>query len=166
MNKCVICFVEHNNQWSDGPNMYCEKCAPIREQSRGTLSEILPNLYLSDVKAAAEFDGERICVHENYPPYKGCFHHIPILTHRPNSKYDRTGAIASITSLNFAACMIDIQLGTGKKLLIHCWGGVERSPLTLAWWLVKNKKFETLDEAYVFLKEKRPVVSDRQFWLP
>lgn len=165
-NKCVLCFVEHDRRWHDQPNMYCEPCTKIRNDARGTVSEIIPNLYLSDMDAASRFDGDRLCVHEHGPTYTGQHHLIAILTRRPNSLLDRSGAVASIEQVDRAADLIQSYVEQNKRLLVHCFGGVERSPLTIAWYFVKTKKFETLDQAYVFLKQKRPVVSDRQFWLP
>jgi protein-tyrosine phosphatase len=118
------------------------------------------------MKAAGEFDGYRMCVHEDGPLYKGQCYFIPILTTKPNSKWDRTGAIASIIELEKACKIIDQHVSNDEKILVHCMGGVERSPLTIAWYLVQWGQAVDLKDAYEFLKEKRPVVSDRRFWLP
>ncbi len=165
-SKCVICFEDHDNMWDDGPNMYCQSCVPIREAARGVTSHILDNLYLSDMNAAHDFDGYRMCVHENGPTYTGQCYLIPILVTRPNSKWDRTGAVASTKVLNQAADTIDLHVLYNEPLLVHCVGGIERSPLTLVWWLVRSHRFDTFYDAYDFLKLKRPVVSERLFWLP
>jgi hypothetical protein len=166
-HPCVICFCETTNTWNGLPNMYCETCEPIREAARGVVSHVIDTLYLSDMQAAKSFDGFRMCVHESGPEYDGQCHFIPILETRPNSSLDRSGAVASIKMLNEAADLIHQHVSNQEKLLVHCQGGVERSPLTIAWYLVnKAKRFSTLDQAYVFLKQKRPVVSPRLFWLP
>lgn len=167
MSKCTICFIEHNNTWKDGTtNMYCHICEPIRNAARGTISEILDTLYLADMQAASKFDGHRLCVHEMGPTYKGQCHFAPILSQRPHSSLDRTGAVVDMTMLNYAAGIIDAYVKRGEKLLVHCQGGVERSPLTVAWYLIKSKRVENFQQAYAFLKSKRPVVSERTFWLP
>ena len=166
MSKCVICFEEHTNTWSDGPNMYCYTCVPVREAARGTTSEILNNLYLSDMNAAGKFDGDRLCVHEAGPQYDGQCHFIPILTVPPRSKWDRTGAVVDICALHRAVDIIELDQGKKERLVVHCMGGIERSPLTVAWYLTRSKKFKSLSDAYAFLKTKRPAVSQRLFWLP
>ena len=164
--KCIICFEEHNRMYGDKPAMYCGRCALIKKDSVDVINQITDTLYLSGMHAAAKFDGHRLCVHEMTPTYEGQYHHIPILTTRPNSKSDRTGAVASIEALDRAADLIGDYVSRGERLLVHCYGGVERSPLTLAWYFARSKKFDTLQEAYDMMKAKRPVVSERFFWLP
>lgn len=146
--------------------MYCESCAIIKNDSVEVISQITNNLFLSGMVAAGKFDGHRLCVHEKIPTYEGQYYHIPILEKCPNNSIDRTGALVSMDGLNRATDLIEQYMNKNERLLVHCVGGVERSPLTLAWYFVQSKKFETLNEAYVFLRSKRPVVSDRQFWLP
>lgn len=146
--------------------MYCETCVPIREEARGTTSHIIGSLYLSDMKAARTFDGLRMCVHEMGPTYEGQCYFIPILVTKPISKWDRSGALASEIYLDYAAEIIDEHVRKDEQILVHCMGGVERSPLTIAWYLVRTGQYASLTEAYEFLKSKRPVVSQRLFWLP
>lgn len=165
---CVICLGKHANTWTDGgPNMYCERCNPIRIAAKGVTDHIVDSLYLADMEAAKTFDGFRMCVHEDGPQYKGQCHFLPVLTKKPNSVFDRYGAVASVNMLNTAADLIDYHVGRNEKLLVHCHGGIERSPLTIAWYLVnKVKRYDTLQEAYAFMRTKRPAVSERLFWLP
>lgn len=167
MSICTICRKEHDNIWiSSTPNMYCSTCLPIRQNSRGVISHIVGNLYLSDMIGAGNFDGARLCVHEMTPTYEGQYHHIPILSKKPNGPWDRTGAIVSVEALIRAMNLIEEYVERNERLLIHCHGGIERSPLTLACYLVRSKAFGDLDQAYEFIRTKRPVVSDRRFWLP
>ncbi|MCI4317940.1 MAG: hypothetical protein L3J96_05320 [Thermoplasmata archaeon] len=49
-------------------------------------------------------------------------------------------------------------------LLVHSLGGVERAPLSTVWWM-KEKKGYSLDEAYTWVKERRPIVEDRRPWI-
>ncbi|MDE1830392.1 MAG: dual specificity protein phosphatase family protein [Thaumarchaeota archaeon] len=146
--------------------MYCEDCVPIRELSRNKADNIIDQLYLGDMKIAGTFDGLRLCVHEHGPQYDGQCFLIPILTKRPFSKWDRTGATASIEKLDECAELIETHVNKGNKLLVHCFGGIERSPLTIAWWMVKTKRADNIEDAYKFLQSKRPAVSERLFWLP
>ena len=165
-SKCIICFAEHDRLHGNKPHIYCERCSVIKRESTDIISEITDTLFLSGMKPAGRFDGDRLCVHEMTPTYTGQFHHIPILTKAPTSKSDRSGAVASLEALDRCANLIDDYVNSGRRLLVHCHGGVERSPLTLVWYFVRTKKFNTLMEGYEFLKAKRPVVSERLFWLP
>ena len=146
--------------------MYCGRCAKIKSDSEGELSKVLDGLYLSGMDVASSFKGMRLCVYDWPPTYGEPFIHIPILTTRPNSATDRSGAVASIEQLDRAAEIIDQYQRDGNVLLVHCHGGVERSPLTVAWYLRKFGKYSSLEEAYTFLQSKRAVVSNRLFWLP
>lgn len=50
------------------------------------------------------------------------------------------------------------------KVVVHCAMGMERSPLTVVWYLhtYQNK---TIDEAYEMAMNARPVVCDRREWI-
>jgi len=50
------------------------------------------------------------------------------------------------------------------KVVVHCAMGMERSPLTVVWYLhtYHNK---TIDEAYEMAMNARPVVCDRREWI-
>src|SRR5579884_2643613 len=58
----------------------------------------------------------------------------------------------------------DALLKDGKKVLLHCGAGIERSPLACVWFLHTKRNMD-FDEAYEFVKEKRPIVADRRTWL-
>ncbi|MBI2405090.1 dual specificity protein phosphatase family protein [Candidatus Gottesmanbacteria bacterium] len=49
-------------------------------------------------------------------------------------------------------------------VLVHCWAGVERSPLTIVYYL---HKFEGIPwwDAYDLVMERRPIVQDRTHWM-
>lgn len=165
MTICLVCGSEHARMWGDMAAMYCFGCAKLRHDAEGTLTHVLGNLYLGDYEVAKVFVGERICVYCDEPEYDGPFYHIPILFTRPKSQLDRT-AIASIAQLDAVSDLITSILDKSEKLLVHCMGGVERSPLTVAYWLQKTGRYQTVAEAYEFLKGIRPVVANRQSWLP
>jgi protein-tyrosine phosphatase len=145
--------------------LYCEECHSIKNESVHEISHLFDNLYLSGIIAAAGWDGHRLYVHEDSPHYKGHCIHIPILTKKPNSMADRNGAMASPELLNDAADVIEDHVNRYEPLLVHCKGGVERSPLAVVWYLVRSGKYESYDAAYEFVKSKRKVVSNRLFWL-
>ena len=52
----------------------------------------------------------------------------------------------------------------GRKVVVHCHMGMERSVLAVAWWLQSYKNM-SLDEAYGLIKEKRPIALDRREWI-
>lgn len=50
------------------------------------------------------------------------------------------------------------------QILVHCIGGVERSPLTAVMYLVQNRNMN-IDDAYKLVMSKRSIVEDRRHWL-
>jgi len=50
------------------------------------------------------------------------------------------------------------------KVVVHCAMGMERSPLTVVWYLHKYHD-KTIDEAYEMAQKARPVVVDRREWI-
>jgi hypothetical protein len=164
MSECIICGAEHERLWLDEPSMYCQACADVRHDATGTTTHVGDTLYLGDLVAAGNFKGFRLCVHERVPDYEGTFHHIPILTHLPKSATDRTGARVSPLALSRAINHIQHCVLSGINLIVHCRGGVERSPLVVACYLREVRGY-TLAEAYAYLQKIRPVVADRTAWL-
>jgi hypothetical protein len=126
--------------------------------------EVLPNLWVGDATAAplALPAGMAVlCVLEN-PSVTGA-NHIPILL--PPSGQMWTGQpIAYRARLEQASLWISAQQASGKAMLVHCGAGVERSPLTVAWFMRKTYGV-TLDRAYAWLQRIRPVIGDRQGWI-
>lgn len=134
-------------------------------------NQVLPNLLLGDWQDAlgAKSKGwDTLCVIETLPEdrYKGMTYYVPILEHDEYS-LAFVPIQARIHELDECAKIIDWYAEKdGSPLLVHCYAGIERSPLTLAWWLVKTKRRANLDGAYRFLKHVRPIVEDRRIWLP
>lgn len=130
------------------------------------MEQIEPGLFLGNFEDGRRFPGERLCVLENPPdyPHEGRTRHIPILT-VPAGHNDAVPVWASRKQLDKAADYITEQLRAGKRLIVHCGQGVERSPLTVAWWLVKTGRCPTLKMAYVHLRASRPCVEDRCVWI-
>lgn len=164
MINCTICFQSHDNVWDNNePNMFCKRCETLKRNMKGQYQNIIGSLYLGDIFAGKSFKGDTLCVHEN-PDYAR-MHHMPFLSKQPKSPLDRSGALASIKGLNKIADFINEYVEQGKDILVHCKGGVERSPLAVAWYLCSCQNFKNLDEAYQYLIRIRPIVSDRKFWL-
>ena len=122
------------------------------------MSQILDNLYLGNLDDAlnAPPDFVIVCVLEYQPPNepKGAYR-FPFLE----------GGLANVKVLDEFADFVDKFLSEGRKVLVHCAMGVERSPLAVVWYLHK-KKGMSIPEAYAFVKSKRSVVADRTVWLP
>jgi rhodanese-related sulfurtransferase len=58
---------------------------------------------------------------------------------------------------------IDLARAKGDNVIVHCWQGLERSPLSIVGWLVLRQGY-TLDDAYRLLIDKRGAW-DRRTWL-
>lgn len=67
--------------------------------------------------------------------------------------------------MNEAADWIHERLDRGERVMVHCAFGMERSPLTVVWYLMRHHNY-TLDEAYRIVKINRPMTQDRKHWLP
>ncbi len=127
-----------------------------------TASEIIEGLFVGDLFDAhvlAKRGHSVVCVLEYYrvDEPRGAFW-IPILVPTLN------GYRAEKQQLELAADTIQALLDKGQKVLVHCLQGIERSPLTVAFYL-HTKKGMSLDEAYALLMSKRPQVADRRLWL-
>ena len=120
-----------------------------------------PWLFLGSVIDAAHFEGNALCVHESlFPPMiKRSEIRIPIAYMHSNP----TRMVAQPHQLDLCKIIIHEHAATQTKLLVHCMAGVERSPLTIVWYLMFTGL--TMDQAYAFVKRKRPEVEDRRFWL-
>lgn len=166
MSVCTICFGEHDRLWGDKPSMYCGPCGKLKGDAEGKCQEIITGLYLGDYEAAKKFVGVTLCVHEDDEFAVGF--HIPILKKKPNSHMDRAGALVSMAKLITATAFIHYHVSyvNSPPLLVHCKGGVERSPLVMAHYLLDIGFCQSLDDAYTYIKKIRPVVSERKFWLP
>lgn len=135
------------------------------------MNQIEEHLYLGDwndgVRSSYLPDIMTICVIETpeYDRYERMGYYCPILEHDAHS-LAFVPPRANIDMLDRACDIIDRHLLEGRDLLVHCWAGIERSPLTLAYWLIRSNRRVNLDGAYRFLKHIRPEVEDRREWLP
>jgi len=122
------------------------------------MSHILENLYLGSLEDAlhAPPDFVIVCVLEYQPPNEpsGAYR-FPFLE----------GGVANVKVLDDFANLVDKLLSEGKKVLVHCGMGVERSPLAVVWYL-HRKKGMSIADAYRYVMNRRSVVADRSSWLP
>lgn len=127
-------------------------------------TEILADLFLGDAQDARHFDGIVISVHEDKDtvPVHGI--NLPIL--KPYDWKDPDAVIeADLGALERAIATIHEHRAAGRRTLVHCYAGIERSPLTMVYYLHRHHG-KSISEAYDFVRAKRPIVQDRQSWLP
>ena len=55
-------------------------------------------------------------------------------------------------------------LALGRMVLVHCVQAHERSPLAIAWYLVKSKRAKNLTAAYDIVCAKHPPTERRMQW--
>jgi protein-tyrosine phosphatase len=126
---------------------------------------VVSNLWVGDMQDAQVFKGERLCVLEGPATYAAPSeqdHHIQILVNVTNWIMPFW---ASRAQLDKTKELITARLVAGANLLVHCAAGIERSPLTCAWWLWNTGRHSSLAAAYAHLKAVRPQVEDRTLWL-
>ena len=68
-------------------------------------------------------------------------------------------------TLNFIADEIhNVIKITNKKVVVHCYMGMERSVLSVVWYL-KRYQGKTIDEAYRIVANVRPIAIDHRSWV-
>jgi len=75
------------------------------------------------------------------------------------------GQDATMVRLDMLGEIIADHIRNGDKVVVHCMAGIERSVLTVAWFLKNHLMFKTLDNAYRHIKKIRPVVERRDWWV-
>ena len=129
------------------------------------MDEIISRIFVGTLEdavktASAHPDWIILCVLEQCPASEpACAIHVPLLEISPK------GPVVNAVRLEIACAIIDNAHGSGYNVLVHCQAGVERSPLTVAYWLATRSQM-SLDEAYLLLQHQRPIVEDRRTWLP
>jgi len=69
-----------------------------------------------------------------------------------------------IPNLELISHIIQNHVESKTKLLVHCMGGMERSPLALTWYMHERKGMG-LNDAFDYVKLKRPQALNRIQWL-
>lgn len=105
------------------------------------MNEIIPRLWIgSKYDVDAGVDGfSPLCVLESRPSWVDPRTiHIPILEisaiQLPNGTHVAT---AIVPQLEAVAVMIDALMHRDLPVLVHCYAGVERSPLAVMWYLAR-----------------------------
>jgi len=111
-----------------------------------TQNEVIRNLFVGDdlyydaedydfIIDLREWDAERTFIEEDYQYIAGMLHTISLF-HKPH---------------------------TGGKVLVHCHGGMDRSPFVVAMYLHEYKDMEPM-EAYELVKKRRPQTIIHDDW--
>ena len=131
-----------------------------------TANEIIKNVWVGDIDDARKWDGNKICVLESYPrdylQRKNSLL-IPILSDIHEHLEDENAEVM-MENIELVSSVIQNHIMAGEKVLVHCLGGIERSPLAVTWYLHKNAGVG-LNDAFDFVKKKRPQALNRIQWL-
>lgn len=124
-------------------------------------NEILPGVWLGDrIDAQAYWDDPKwqvIDVRES-DTQRDPAHVIRIPLLRKDTDYK-----AGRRALEEISEAINRARAKDKLVLVHCWQGIERGPLSIVGWLVLSQGY-TLDDAYRLLMRLRGVANRRE-WL-
>ncbi len=131
-----------------------------------TANEIIKNVWVGDIDDARKWEGNKICVLEKYPEDYTQREHsllIPILSHEHHHLEDENAEVM-MENIDLVSSVIQNHIMAGEKVLVHCAGGIERSPLAVTWYLHKNAGVP-LTDAFDYVKKKRPQALNRIQWL-
>lgn len=129
-----------------------------------TATEILPGLWVGtefSCVPACELGYTTLCLLRHPCGCKNC-HHIPLAIETP------LGAVEGVkmSRINEAVDWIRHNWSDeGRRVLVHCAAGIERSPLVMAHFLASYFSGVDLDEAYAWIRKLRPIVQDRRAWI-
>ncbi len=131
-----------------------------------TANEVIKNVWVGDLEDAKVWEGNKICVLEKYP--EGYTKHknsilIPILS-QEHIHLEQEDAEVLMENIDLVSSIIQNHIMAGEKVLVHCMGGMERSPLAVTWYLHKNAGVSVTD-AFDYVKTKRPQALNRIQWL-
>lgn len=121
-------------------------------------NEIIKNLFLGDWGDAMKWHSDLSMRVPTHSP-------IPKVVDVLDAIEPGRGGMVNMATLDALADVIAAYLKAGCKVLVHCRAGMERSPLTVAWFLRAHKGM-TLAEAYDLLQSKRSIVTPKYDWLP
>lgn len=129
------------------------------------MTQILPGVYQGDEDDAKVFLGAKVAVHEAVGTVTAGSHWVPIVEpydHR-NTKVQ---LVASRLMLDAATQIVRAHQKAGRRVLLHCAAGIERSPLTMAWFLRRYGYARNLNDAYAKIRALRPQIQECTHWLP
>jgi hypothetical protein len=140
------------------------------------MNEIIPNLYLGSMLDAKHNHNDMLVLSvmwEGEPGQEHSHVKIPTTTYQmwsmdvapKDGMQPAEGVQVDPVGMDRAADMIHAALTSNVRLLVHCAFGIERSPLTVVWYLMRHM-FMNLREAYDLVLARRPEAQYRGAWLP
>lgn len=127
------------------------------------MNEIIPNLWLGDLIDAMNGD-DKVRIDVRWPselvlqPYLA----PKRLTITTTCIAPDENIISDPAAMNLVADLINL-LRPDHKILVHCVLGMDRSPLTVVWYLMAYEAL-TLDQAYKLVCEKHPDTRLHKDW--
>jgi protein-tyrosine phosphatase len=118
--------------------------------------EIIPNLWLGNKYSTSIFEGDSV-LSIGCKPCKTFQNHLKL-----SIKDSRESNISLI--LPNALQFINEELNNNHKLLVHCQGGINRSPAIIIAYLVMYKSY-SIDTASVLVKTKKQSIRLQQHYL-
>ena len=132
----------------------------LTKQASLSSNEILPGLVIGSIgqcRKAQENGYVTICVRHIGCPLVDCVH-SPVL--------DLSTWIASQAEMENFCDALGASWGAGKKTFVHCFHGIERAPLAVAYAIKRNVTPQIpFEDVYAFVRRMRPVALDRINWL-
>ena len=122
------------------------------------ISWVTPDVAVTDREGGVEAKEQGhfvICVAGEMPDMGHVY--IPVEPHfGPDETLTTLDRIADLTHW--------VVTNTEKKVVVHCAMGMERSVLSVVWYLHQYEDM-TLDEAYDTVGVARPIAADRRYWI-
>ena len=152
------------------------------------ISKITTNIYVGTIWDAIHDRsdwGLYVCVAEwdNYSDeeqhdlmyHKGMLIHAPFMVYNTKDWFKDdlnivqdchadTSILDHISDILTSTVNLYKEVGSQKKILVFCAAGVERSPLAVIWHLHRNHG-DSIEGAYNFVKQQRPIVENRLSWI-
>lgn len=160
------CFLSADRKYESPPR-------EITDAAAETTDEVLPGLFIGSISqcGSATKQGLRTVCVRHVP----C--HVPMCVHSPVLNLETW--IASTEELERASAVIrELWLDGGNRTYVHCFHGVERAPLVMAWFIHSNipaiRKLPSVrmtnpnisfQDVYKYVLRRRPVAQDRTLWL-
>jgi protein-tyrosine phosphatase len=133
-------------------------------QDRESCDEVIPGIWIGGYESGLDFPHVRLCLSEAPEAFRGGFL-IPIHIPEEGAPVGRGGFLVSRRRLDAAANIIQEHHESGIAVLVHCYSGLERSPLAVAWWLRRYGHARNLSEAYRMIEARRPIIMRRLEWV-
>ena len=125
------------------------------------ISWVLPNLGVTGAEGAdTGIDKGYFVINVADELYNGATVKMPI---EPKAwSIGNKGSV--LQTLNQIVDTMQIAMDSGKKVVVHCSMGMERSVLATVWYLTRTQGLN-LDNAYGLVRSIRPIATDRREWI-